>query len=927
MSVGNLSKLHTKLLQAGFILLLFVPIVSAGTQKFRDWTVEWSEQEACGKPAQLSVRGPGNLLESGNSATLEGLIEEVSAALRKRCPDLRDAVVVLGRTQKLVKLKQGPAAPSPSPSPATLAEKVATGNTEVLPVTPPKAAGPAVALSAVPSIPNQPLRRLSLAGEWIGVYHVYPAFVSIGLKVRSEPDANGFADAELRLEGLMKDSSNVLGLMQAKLKYAAESRVIEIDASTDQSVGTLPPRLSLRGVFSEELKQFSGIWLEHRGAESPYFVMARSQDAEELFLKELRGSERPRPGGAFVLDGPITFGRGIALNGSVPPVDKLKQWAMQMLKEHPSLEPHSTESGSLFSIARNLFRDEYFIPFFGKPFEKLGAADLNRTETRLREIPAPRANFPEEKAQGAAHTMSRAFSRTGGTYTAKDVNLSVLSLRGIDLWRKEWLRDLPKMPNSSSAFQVLSTVEAQLESVLSMHWPSEQKQFETAIEAARARLSAPVLVTKLDRLLEEAQRFEAIPELRNAMATLSNAERPAQPSRTGPRNPRQPRAVQSESNTNSLGSIAGYVPENIRSEQTQRLASKVSQLAEMEAIKDRERIGPFGSGLIGLETGLKWHRDFESKYRSLRQETSVKALYAAFLEKRTASLEAAKTEVIATIGTADTKVQVQQLLSKLLDTRFDEAISGGRAILAAAGAREMRLDQLAVERAQKQREEMERKAKEAEEAAEKAWRRRRPGRNEIIVLSEKDFQPKPNVPALERAMAAVLLLSDDNGHGSGFLISKDGLAITNHHVIDGGNPMTATLTSGQKCPMRVLRSDQKSDFALVQIACPQDCFTSILELEGLPSVGSEIFAIGTPRERKLNNTVSKGIVGGIRPNGIINDIQIDAPVNPGNSGGPIVDAVTGKVLGVVTWKRTDAEGIGFAGSILDALKILGVSIK
>lgn len=97
----------------------------------------------------------------------------------------------------------------------------------------------------------------------------------------------------------------------------------------------------------------------------------------------------------------------------------------------------------------------------------------------------------------------------------------------------------------------------------------------------------------------------------------------------------------------------------------------------------------------------------------------------------------------------------------------------------------------------------------------------------------------------------------------------------------------------------------------------------------LPKVGTDVFAIGTPMTESLANSVTRGVVGGLRRRGPATLIQTDAAVSPGNSGGPLVEARTGRVLGIVTLKLVaqEVEGLAFAVSIHDALRVLGIAFE
>ncbi|RJQ14838.1 PDZ domain-containing protein [Candidatus Parcubacteria bacterium] len=158
------------------------------------------------------------------------------------------------------------------------------------------------------------------------------------------------------------------------------------------------------------------------------------------------------------------------------------------------------------------------------------------------------------------------------------------------------------------------------------------------------------------------------------------------------------------------------------------------------------------------------------------------------------------------------------------------------------------------------------------------------------------------------------------GGGTGFVISSDGLIVTNKHVVvDGKSQYTILTNSGQKLEARVLAKDPFQDFAILKV-----------EASGLPTVifgnsdsieiGQFVIAIGNALG-EFRNTVSFGVVSGIRrnisafgPSGfreVLEEvIQTDAAINPGNSGGPLLN-LKGEVVGINTAVAQDAQNIGF----------------
>ncbi|WP_081162147.1 trypsin-like peptidase domain-containing protein [Ensifer aridi] len=151
------------------------------------------------------------------------------------------------------------------------------------------------------------------------------------------------------------------------------------------------------------------------------------------------------------------------------------------------------------------------------------------------------------------------------------------------------------------------------------------------------------------------------------------------------------------------------------------------------------------------------------------------------------------------------------------------------------------------------------------------------------------------------------------GQGSGFFISADGYAVTNNHVVDHAKSVEVTTNDGQSHSAKVVGTDPKTDLALIKVDGSD--FPHVKFAEGRPRVGNWVIAIGNPYG--LGGTVTAGIVSAegrdIGAGPYDDFIQIDAPINRGNSGGPAFD-VNGDVIGVNTAifsPSGGSVGIGF----------------
>ncbi|MCC6194737.1 MAG: Do family serine endopeptidase [Burkholderiales bacterium] len=136
------------------------------------------------------------------------------------------------------------------------------------------------------------------------------------------------------------------------------------------------------------------------------------------------------------------------------------------------------------------------------------------------------------------------------------------------------------------------------------------------------------------------------------------------------------------------------------------------------------------------------------------------------------------------------------------------------------------------------------------------------------------------------------------GAGSGFIVSPDGYIVTNAHVVDGASEVTVKLTDRREFTAKVVGADKRTDVALIKIDAKN---LPALDISAGPEVkrGEWVIAIGSPFG--FENSVSAGVVSGVHralPNGaMVPFIQTDVAVNPGNSGGPLLNA-KGQVVGV-----------------------------
>ncbi|MBD0343494.1 MAG: trypsin-like peptidase domain-containing protein [Coleofasciculus sp. Co-bin14] len=154
------------------------------------------------------------------------------------------------------------------------------------------------------------------------------------------------------------------------------------------------------------------------------------------------------------------------------------------------------------------------------------------------------------------------------------------------------------------------------------------------------------------------------------------------------------------------------------------------------------------------------------------------------------------------------------------------------------------------------------------------------------------------------------------GQGSGFIIDRSGIILTNAHVVDRADKVTVLLKDGRTFQGTVQGADEVTDLAVIKIE-GRDLPVAPLGDSNQVKVGDWAIAVGNPLG--LDNTVTLGIVSTLQrssaqvgiPDKRLDFIQTDAAINPGNSGGPLLNA-QGEVIGINTAIRPDAMGIGFA---------------
>jgi len=177
---------------------------------------------------------------------------------------------------------------------------------------------------------------------------------------------------------------------------------------------------------------------------------------------------------------------------------------------------------------------------------------------------------------------------------------------------------------------------------------------------------------------------------------------------------------------------------------------------------------------------------------------------------------------------------------------------------------------------------------------------------------------------VDQVNKAVVTIESGFTHGSGFFVDSNGHLLTAAHVVSGLDNVQVRTNQGFTLPAKVLRINENSDVALLKV--DGSGFSHIEVNDKKQGQGTDTFAIGTPLDKSLSNSISKGIISSYRTVGGVPFLQTDTSLNPGNSGGPLLNS-NGEAIGIVSWKYSQGEGVAFCVGIEHASDVLNINYK
>jgi S1-C subfamily serine protease len=205
-----------------------------------------------------------------------------------------------------------------------------------------------------------------------------------------------------------------------------------------------------------------------------------------------------------------------------------------------------------------------------------------------------------------------------------------------------------------------------------------------------------------------------------------------------------------------------------------------------------------------------------------------------------------------------------------------------------------------------------------------------------LVLPSLPLSKTPFADHADDMRKAAVLVQGGIDHGSGFFISRDGDILTASHVVGDALHARIKLSDrGKAYVAEVVRSDKARDVALLRLIDPPDFVPAVLPLRAAwPRVGEKVYAIGAPQSTRLQDSVTSGIVSAWRrdfkTHGVRQDfIQSDVTVQPGNSGGPLLDR-WGNIVAITdagVLNGDASEGLNYFAPVGEAMKALDISVR
>lgn len=527
----------------------------------------------------------------------------------------------------------------------------------------------------------------SISGTWEGLYQGDSGYIRITLQVPDQPERPDSFNGQLTLVPATGSSRGApSGSSQVAMQYDASARSLTIvpDYQSHRSLGF---RLSqFVGVIDDEQQLIAGSLVEPNSHSSPFFLLGRAGTADRTFIHELeqRANRASRPSSVSGL------GNVLRLVGGGVNEKKLRDWVSPFVTQYPDFNAYSSQQAKVYELGRSLFRDEFFVPHFGKSYDQLNLVQLDQIAHQIDKIHAPNGNSLGERAAGLLRSVSAAFA-TGPSSAAPDIRLSVIAMRAMSAWRRASLQRIRSAPPTPESWKTLAYIERAEATAFESFWPQERKEFAEAVSSARSAAAAQLLTHETESFIQSASGKDPqevgakLSELRTASTapSIQTARRSRGPIGV------QARVAETDANASvSIGNLARFVPADARQASIARLEAQLGTAMQSECAADRQQVRGFGDGVHGLEASGRAYDDLSRKYGSISTGDSECAVFMDIAAGRASMLRAAESALSAKIESSSAQSDVAQLLRTYLSVPSDRSEPAGARLLQLAGERD-----------------------------------------------------------------------------------------------------------------------------------------------------------------------------------------------------------------------------------------------
>lgn len=318
--------------------------------------------------------------------------------------------------------------------------------------------------------------------------------------------------------------------------------------------------------------------------------------------------------------------------------ETLLAWVGQLPAEYPDLDLKNTVMGKIYPKASNLFRDEYFIPVFGEPYDQTTVEGRHKIHLEVaRPCFGVTGKDRRYKTQFLPYQplFDGAFLLAQGDFGFQRLSTVVTERRAISRWRDQVLSETAKLPPTLESFNTLKSDLARGSRDLAPLWPSEGREFSAALTARQSELARQIAKSTLSEIESLGNSLE---DARTITARLS-----------------------------ASGEILTALPPGEQAAFREAVARKLDAALAGSVAEDLKALAAFEPTLAGVGKSTEWYKGFESRYALFSDADPVKAGRNTFYERRNQLLQGAKPEFAASLDKLGTDAAALEKLSAALD--------------------------------------------------------------------------------------------------------------------------------------------------------------------------------------------------------------------------------------------------------------------